>query len=98
MSAPRSAAQREPSIIVGSRIPPAERGRGRRCAASLPGEFMRLVVLILWGLTAASAVEAAVFQENFSANPAGNGWHSFGRGDLFQWDPANQNLRVTWDS
>src|ERR1041385_8794131 len=59
---------------------------------------MRVAVLILWGLTAAPVVGAAVLQEHFSANPAGNGWNNFGRADLFQWDSTNQNLRVTWDS
>src|ERR1051325_494760 len=59
---------------------------------------MRTVLLFGWGVASARGVGAAAFQENFSATPAGNGWLNFGRADLFQWDSANQNLRVTWDS
>ena len=46
----------------------------------------------------ASILSAATFTENFSANPAANAWQIFGTNNLFTWDSANQNLRVTWDS
>ena len=46
----------------------------------------------------ASILSAATFTENFSANPAANGWQIFGTNNLFTWDNTNQNLRVTWDS
>ena len=49
-------------------------------------------------VTAFSAVNAATFTENFSADPAANGWRVFGNTNQFQWDATNQNLRVTWDS
>lgn len=38
------------------------------------------------------------FTENFSSNPASNGWQIFGTNNLFAWNSTNQNLRVTWDS
>ena len=41
---------------------------------------------------------AATLTENFSGNPATNGWQIFGDTNLFAWDATNQNLRVTWDS
>ena len=41
---------------------------------------------------------AATFTDNFSINPAVNGWQIFGTNNLFNWDSTNQNLRVTWDS
>jgi hypothetical protein len=36
--------------------------------------------------------------ENFSTDPLKNGWQIFGDTNLFQWDPVNQVLDVTWDS
>jgi hypothetical protein len=59
---------------------------------------MRLCVLFLWGLVAASVGGAATIQEDFSSNPQSDGWNIFGDTNLFQWDSANQNLDVTWDS
>ena len=59
---------------------------------------MRVTFLILWGLVAASVGGAATIEENFSADPLQNGWQIFGDTNLFQWDPTNQNLDVTWDS
>ncbi|MHB8520396.1 MAG: hypothetical protein ACYDH9_06525 [Limisphaerales bacterium] len=38
------------------------------------------------------------FQEDFTGNPAPDGWQVFGDTNLFQWDATNRNLRVTWDS
>jgi len=52
----------------------------------------------LVGCLALSVANAATFTEDFSSNPAGNGWQIFGNTNLFQWDRTNQNLRVTWDS
>lgn len=49
-------------------------------------------------LVAASFAGAATFEENFSHDPAANGWQIFGDTNLFQWDATNQNVRVTWDS
>ncbi len=41
---------------------------------------------------------AAVFQEDFSSDPASRGWQQFGESTAFHWNSANQNLEVTWDS
>jgi hypothetical protein len=59
---------------------------------------MRVGLLILWGLVAASISGAATLQEDFSANPQSDGWKIFGDTNLFQWDATHQNLDVTWDS
>ena len=59
---------------------------------------MRVGLLLLWGLVAASICGAATFQEDFSSDPLQNGWKMFGDTNLFQWDSINQNLEVTWDS
>jgi len=49
-------------------------------------------------MAAASPGGAAVIQENFSDDPAANGWKSYGATQLFQWDTVAEALRVTWDS
>lgn len=59
---------------------------------------MRVGLLILWGLVAASVGGAATIQENFSSDPQPDGWKIFGNTNLFQWNSTNQNLAVTWDS
>jgi hypothetical protein len=59
---------------------------------------MRVRLLILWGLVAASVGGAATITEDFSADPLQNGWKIFGDSNLFQWDSTNENLDVTWDS
>jgi hypothetical protein len=41
---------------------------------------------------------AQTISENFSSDPLQNGWQAFGNASLFQWNPTNQNLDVTWDS
>src|ERR1039458_484770 len=56
-----------------------------------------LAIASLLVLSAASAF-AATITENFSTNPLQHGWQIFGDTNLFQWDSANQNLAVTWDS
>ncbi len=49
---------------------------------------------------AVSAVRgsANVFAEDFVNDPFASGWRIFGDTNLFQWDPTNQNIAVTWDS
>jgi hypothetical protein len=42
--------------------------------------------------------EEIFFAEDFSHDPATNGWAVYGDSSLFVWNPANQNLQVTWDS
>jgi hypothetical protein len=59
---------------------------------------MRVGFLILWGVIAASPAGAAIIEENFSSNPATNGWILFGQPGLFHWNSTNQNVEVTWDS
>jgi hypothetical protein len=59
---------------------------------------MRIGLLFLWGLVAASNCGAATFQENFASDPQADGWKIFGNTNLFQWDATNQDLEVTWDS
>jgi hypothetical protein len=36
--------------------------------------------------------------EDFVSDPLQDGWKFFGDTNLFQWNPTNQNLSVTWDS
>ncbi|MBI4659165.1 MAG: hypothetical protein HY735_10010 [Verrucomicrobia bacterium] len=55
-----------------------------------------LAFLILLRLVASA--EAAAFAEAFSSDPADRGWRTVGDTSLFQWNPASQNLKVTWDS
>jgi hypothetical protein len=45
-----------------------------------------------------AAIEGTVLAEDFSNNPAADGWQTFGDANLFTWDGANQALQVTWDS
>src|SRR5690348_13675166 len=59
---------------------------------------MRLGLLIVWGLVAASVSGAATIVEDFSTDPLQQGWKTFGNTNLFQWDSTNQDLAVTWDS
>ena len=68
--------------------------------AGSPLNSMRLwanMITFAGGL-ALSAANAGMFTEDFSTNPAANGWRVFGNPNLFQWDATNHNLRVTWDS
>lgn len=46
----------------------------------------------------AQPLPAATMEEDFSTDPAGRGWRTFGEASLFQWDAENQHLAVTWDS
>jgi hypothetical protein len=45
-----------------------------------------------------AAVAGTVLAEDFSTNPAANGWQTFGDTNLFTWDAADHDLQVTWDS
>jgi hypothetical protein len=45
-----------------------------------------------------AAVEATIVMEDFSNNPANDGWQIFGTTNLFAWNATNQDLQVTWDS
>lgn len=57
-----------------------------------------LTALVLIGLSAVSIARAATFTDNFTTDPTQNGWQIFGDTNLFQWEPTNHDLAVTWDS
>ena len=64
---------------------------------------IRLFSPALAGLLFVSANAPAQFAtpyvaEDFSTDPAQDGWQIFGDTNLFVWDPVNQDLEVTWDS
>jgi len=44
------------------------------------------------------AVHATVLSENFSSDPALDGWRISGNTNLAQWDSTNHTLQFTWDS
>ena len=73
------------------------------CGTKLKDQSMKktlFVPLALAGLFVLSAARcgAITFHENFSTDPLQDGWQVFGDTNLFQWDPANHVLDVTWDS
>ena len=45
-----------------------------------------------------AAVAGTVLADDFSNNPATDGWQTFGDANLFTWNGTNQDLQVTWDS
>jgi hypothetical protein len=59
---------------------------------------VRLSALALAGFSLVCASRAATVVEEFSSDPLANGWQTFGDTNLFQWNPTNGNLEVTWDS
>ena len=52
--------------------------------------------MVLFSVCCASTGDTIV--ENFTSDPANNGWKIFGDTNLFQWDSINHNLAVTWDT
>ena len=63
---------------------------------NLPAVHLRLAIPLVFA--AASLFGAVTIQENFASNPMAGGWRIFGDTNLFRWNPANQNLEVTWNS
>jgi hypothetical protein len=61
---------------------------------------VRSSVLALAGicLSVVHGAAALSLREDFSGDPATNGWQSYGNAQLFSWDASARNLRVTWDS
>jgi hypothetical protein len=59
---------------------------------------VRLHLLLLPVLLAASTGRATTLVEKFATDPALAGWQVFGDTNRFQWDSTNQVLDVTWDS
>ena len=59
-----------------------------------------------WALATASLLasfvvgssSAAVWEDDFSSNPASREWRVFGDASLFRWNATNKNFEVTWDS
>jgi hypothetical protein len=62
------------------------------------GNFFCISLLFLFCLLAAASARAMIFTENFTNNPAQDGWQVFGDTDLFAWDSTNDVMDVTWDS
>jgi hypothetical protein len=52
----------------------------------------------LAGFAFVCTLHAGTLSEDFSHDPALDGWQVFGDASLFQWDSVNHNLKVTWDS
>ena len=68
---------------------------------TLKDQFMKKIrscLLALAGALVVSTATATTITENFTTDPAADGWQIFGDASLFQWDPTNQVLDVTWDS
>jgi hypothetical protein len=59
---------------------------------------MKIRSLALASLFAVQLVRATTITENFSSDPAADGWQVFGDASLFQWNAASNRLDVTWDS
>ena len=57
-----------------------------------------LLALAAAGFAFVSTLDAGTLTENFSHDPALDGWQVFGDTNLFHWDSVNHNLQVTWDS
>ena len=59
-----------------------------------------IIALALASLSTLFAIhgDALTITENFTNNPAQDGWQVFGDTSLFQWDSANHVMDVTWDS
>jgi hypothetical protein len=63
-----------------------------------PAKMMRVLITLLFCLLAVSSARAVTLTENFTNNPAQNGWQVFGNTNQFQWDSTNHDMDVTWDS
>jgi len=60
-------------------------------------KVLRLLALASLFIVSVNA-RATLMREQFATDPALDGWQIFGDTNLFQWDPVNHNLAVTWDS
>lgn len=63
-----------------------------------PTKMMRVLSLLLFYLLAVSSMRAMTITENFTNNPAQDGWQVYGDTNLFTWDSTNDVMDVTWDS
>ena len=59
---------------------------------------MKTCSLALASLFAVQLVRATTIAENFTNDPAADGWQIFGDTNSFAWNAASNNLAVTWDS
>jgi hypothetical protein len=57
-----------------------------------------LLALVLAAVSVVPSVRGDTITENFTTDPLQDGWLIFGNTNLFQWEPANHDLAVTWDS
>jgi hypothetical protein len=57
--------------------------------------YLAAVAAVLLGAT---TLHATLLREQFTNNPALDGWETFGEPTLFAWDSTNHALNVTWDS
>jgi hypothetical protein len=78
---------------VSTLLPPIERPEMRKL---IPGSLAPAVLIVLFNCTGLNA--AVTRTEQFASDPLNNGWEARGDTNLIRWVPADQNLRVTWDS
>lgn len=55
-------------------------------------------MLCCWFLSSPPARAAVTWREDFSTEPGGRGWSTWGDRGFHQWNGAAGNLAVTWDS
>ncbi len=58
----------------------------------------KLPLILLFALLMIGSAKAVTITENFTNDPAQNGWQVYGDMNLFQWDSANHVMDITWDS
>ncbi len=59
---------------------------------------MKIRSLAFAGWFVLQSVRATTLTENFTNDPAADGWQIFGSPNLFQWNSTSHQLAVTWDS
>jgi len=59
---------------------------------------MKFCILLLAALLATFTSKALIISEKFATDPSLDGWQIFGNTNLFQWDSADQNIAVAWNS
>ncbi len=58
----------------------------------------KMGAMTLLASAAITAANADTLTENFTTNPAADGWQIFGDSTRFQWDSTNHDMIVHWDS
>ena len=59
---------------------------------------MKFCMLFLATVLATFTGHARTISEKFATDPVLDGWQVFGNTNLFQWDSADQNIAVAWNS